>query len=579
MRLDEKNEMQLKKRLFRETIYSNERLILSFIFLFTIVNWLLLTLVEKIGPPDFYKMYVTAEKLYSGDLNIGIIPPLFPLLLYTMGKLTGLFVEHKAAFIIAGRIISLTAGLGVLYITYLFLKKIVGKFAVLGIVFLAVSPWYLKLLSFPISNMLYLFFVTATFYAFLNKSSLWKPILSILGGVLTRFEGVLLILSAFLNYFKFKKRYFYILLAFVPLMLGLLLFFQTFTSRFFAHFKDIILPQKTYLYIFLHPLEFLNIIYGNILFFIPFSYPYFLKLILWIVILGFFFYGIYRLFKIERNLTIAIIVYEILFLMFKGYIDIARPDIEFRRIFSCLWIFYLISFIGCYFFLKKINKYKILKNITLISSGILLIFLSVSLEIIKLPLLSLTILILLPVLFSLRDLSLRGIRKYMVLFILMVFITQIYYSSYSKSQNYVVSMAHKAAYAAAQWLNFAHIKQGATVLIYTNETMINYYLKEPSYVPQKFQLIHFTIPLRNTTENRKRFIGAFFKALKEHNVDYIIFDNYVVGKPEFQGYNDAQRLLYEEKENPQYFRIRKYLIYKGKNVGYVLKPVYDKTNH
>ncbi|MCP4157964.1 MAG: hypothetical protein GY757_60205, partial [bacterium] len=60
-----------------------------------------------------------------------------------------------------------------------------------------------------------------------------------------------------------------------------------------------------------------------------------------------------------------------------------------------------------------------------------------------------------------------------------------------------------------------------------------------------------------------------------NKVDYIIFDNYVVRKPEFLGINDVQKMLYQEKENRTYFRVKKYLIYKGKNVGYVLKPVSD----
>ena len=155
--------MQLKKQFFKETIGKSESLILSFIFLFAIVNWLLLTLAEKLAPPDFYRLAGLGEKLFSGDLNIGVIPPLFPLLLYPLGKLISIFIESTEAFIIAGRMISLAAGMGVLYLSHLFLKKIVGKFAVLGILFFVISPWYLKLLAFPITDMLYLFFVSAAF--------------------------------------------------------------------------------------------------------------------------------------------------------------------------------------------------------------------------------------------------------------------------------------------------------------------------------------------------------------------------------------------------------------------------------
>jgi len=85
--------------------------------------------------------------------------------------------------------------------------------------------------------------------------------------------------------------------------------------------------------------------------------------------------------------------------------------------------------------------------------------------------------------------------------------------------------------------------------------------------------------MRNTPENRDLFIKTFFETLKTMNVDYIIFDNYVVRKPEFTGTNDVQRMLYEQRENPQYFRIKRPLFYKGENVGYVLKPIHAQTNH
>lgn len=170
-KLNENMNWQPVKRFFKESIFKNERLTLTFILIFTFANWLLLALVEKIGPPDFYKIYRLGEKLFSGNLNIEIMPPLFPLLLYPLGKLAGLFIKPTEAFIIAGKIISLAAGLGVVYFSYLFFKKITGKFALWGVIFFMISPWYLIMLAFPITDMLYLFFATVTFYAFLDKSS------------------------------------------------------------------------------------------------------------------------------------------------------------------------------------------------------------------------------------------------------------------------------------------------------------------------------------------------------------------------------------------------------------------------
>ncbi len=565
---------QSVKRFFKETIFKSEGITFTFILIFTFVNWLLLALVEKIGPPDFYRIYFLGKKLLSGNLNIEVMPPLFPLLLYPLGKLLSLFIKHTDAFIIAGKIISLAAGLGVVYFSYLFLKKIMGKFALWGIIFFAISPWYLIMLAFPITDMLYLFFVTVTFYAFMEKSSpvdhenfatkaprhqgffnnkpLGVPLclrafvaIFIAAGVLTRFEGVLLIISGFVNYFKLKKRYFYILLASIPLLAGLLLFFHAFTPRFFAHFTDIILPQKSYLYMFLHPLEFLGVISSNIFFFVPASYPYGVKLLLMLALLGFFFYGVYRLYKVEKRLTFAIMTYEILFLAVKGYIDTTRPDIECRRIFSGLWIFYLLSFIGGYFFLKLIKEHMERPE-------------------------------------PKRILATEGTEKkrtefnFLILIVLLGFVLLIYPPSYRNAAAHTDAYGQKAGYAAAHWLNSTRLKDRAVVLSYTNNTMIEYYLENGDIgtAASKFSMVYFTVPMRYLPENRALYNEFFVKELKKYKVDYIIFDYYVVQKPEFLGINDVRQMLIDEKENPQLFRVRQYLAYKGNNVGCVLKPVY-----
>jgi hypothetical protein len=558
-----------------------DRLLLFFIMLFTFTNWLILTLAEQLGPPDVYKLYNVAEKLFSGNFKIGIVPPLFPLIQYPISKILAIFMAPMDAFVLAGRLLSLGAGLGVIGFTYAFLKRFTERYALLGVAFLVVSPWYLKLLSFPITDMLYLFFVSAAFYWFLpQKKRGWGlSALAIVGGVLTRFEGVLLILSGLLNYFKFKKKYFLILMGAVPLVAALLIFFFTFADRFFAHLKDIILAQKSYLFMFQHPMDFLNVIYGNILFFIPFSYPYLIKLLLLIIVLALFGYGIFQLFMRQRNLTIALLVYEFFFLAAKGYVDTTRPEIEFRRIFSGLWVFYILCFIGGYFFLKKINTLPKIKRTVYAVGVILLAAVSISLPMPQ-PLTTIVVvLVVFPVLYFLKDIKVSSFLKYPMLFVLLIFTGIVYHFSFVKSRDYVVSMAPKAPYAAAQWLNMARIKSNATVLSYTDNVMMGYYLDKKFLANKNIKWETFTIPLRISEETKARYIRAFFREIKKRHVDYIIFDNYVVPMPEFTDVNQAKRMLFEERENKTYFRVKKYLFYKGENVGYVLKPIDAETNY
>lgn len=562
--------MQRIKQFFPGTVFKSEGVLLSLLFLFIIGNWIFLTMAEELGPPDFYKLYDVAEKLYSGDLKIDIIPPFFSLLMYPLGKLLSIFFSPTEAFITAGRLIALAASLGVAWFSYLILKKFIGKWALLCLVFLVISPWYLKLISFPITDMLYLFFVTASFYAFLNQSASGLSLVTVIGGVLTRFEGVLLMLSGIINYFKLKKRYVFILLGLLPLILVIFLIFM---PRIFAHLKDIILPHKSYLNVFLNPMEFFNILYGNLLFFIPHNYPYLIKLAALLILFIFFAYGVYRLFKINKTFTLSIVVYEILFFVAKGYIDTADPDREFRRVFSGLWIFYLISVIGCYFLLKKISTYKI-PRILVVSAGVaffaVLVFF---LKSVHSPFVLLVLLLVLPVLYSLKGLTLEKIPKYLSIIVLLAVMLQIYNLSLFKTKEYVTNFANKTPFAAARWLNFSRLKENPKVLSYTDNTMLQYYLIKEKIEPQNIQWVDILVPL-DYEKDRERFRNAFFRALKEKSVDYIIFDNYVVNKPEFIYHNETKLFLFEERENTKLFKLKN-LFYKGQNVGYVLKPVLD----
>lgn len=563
---------------FAQTVYKREKVFLGLIFAFAFVNWLLLSLTEKIGPPDFYKIYNVAEKLFSGNLKIDIIPPLFPLLLFPFGHLISLVADPADAFILAGRFLSLAAGLGVLYFTYAFLKKITGPFAIPAVLFMTLSPWFLKILAFPITDMLYLFFVTLVFYSFLNKSSPGWVLLGTVCGVLTRFEGVLLFPSAVINYFKLKKRNIYILLTAVPLLAGILFFFSRFAPRFYSHFKDIILAQKTYLFFFQHPLEFLNLIYGNILFFIPYSYPGYVKWTVWVFVLGLFGYGIYRLYKLEKSLTLALLFYELVFLISKGYVNTQDPEREFRRLFSGLWIFYIVAIIGLYFFLKTLSERKHPAHLLATASGALLLVLAFTQSFIT-PLHLLPVLLLVfPLYYALRTGIPIAWKRYIMFSLLILFAAQIYHTAYHKSEEYVVSYANKAAYAAAQWINLASLKENAVIFSYTNNTMIQYYL-DHSPQTKKVELRQFIAPVRYNDEYHDSFIEIFSRQIKKFNVDYIIFDHYVVQKPEFERLNDIQRMLNEQINNRGLFRIRQNLTYKGKLVGYVLKPVNAKTNH
>jgi len=258
---------------------------------------------------------------------------------------------------------------------------------------------------------------------------------------------------------------------------------------------------------------------------------------------------------------------------------VVAPEREFRRIFSGLWIFYIIAFIGCWFFLKKIKCYRIPWIAVLASGGVFFSLLAVYQDFSPAPFQLLALLVLPALILPLHNLKTKKITKILIIAVLSLFLLQVYHTSYHKSETYIASYARKAAYAAAQWLNSARLKDNAVILYYTDNNIVEYYLDKKRAETKNIQRLHFTVPMRNTPEEKDRYTVLFFKLMKEKQVDYIIFDNYVVQKPEFLGTNDVQKLLYEERENKRLFRLKKNLFYKGQNVGYILKPIYDKTNY
>ena len=273
----------------------------------------------------------------------------------------------------------------------------------------------------------------------------------------------------------------------------------------------------------------------------------------------------------NKAFTLSLLAYELLFLVAKGYIDTTAPEREFRRVFSGLWIFYIIGFIGCYFLLKSSKEYRLLGKIILVGGGIFFLVIVISLGLIT-PLFLLPVLLLIfPLVYPLKGSFLGRIPKYLSILVLFAFMSQAYYLSYQRAETYVVSYANKAAYAVAQWLNHGRLKPGAVVLSYTNTTMMNYYLDKEKIEPMNLQWVEFTVPMRYE-QDRERFTELFFNLLHENRVDYIIFDNYVVQKPEFVGINDVQRLLFQERANRAYFKLKP-LFYKGQNVAYVLRPM------
>jgi len=549
----------------------NDFLFLSLIVIFIIINWLLFLNIEKLAQPDFYKYFFASKKLFAGNLKIKFIPPLFPFLLGVSGRIMSFFTNHREAFVLGAKILSGIASAGVICFTYLLLKRIIGKLAIPSILFIAVSPFFLKFIVSATTDILYLFFVIMSFYLLFERR-VYFSIVSITSGLLTRFEGVLLVFSGFINYLKLKKKNLkWVLIVSAGVLPVLYLFYKIFARRLIDKIFFII-QNKSYLFFFKHPMKAVEILYANILYFVPHQFPGFLKWFLFFLLLFLFFIGVYYLIKKYKSFGLAILFYEVIFFVVKGYMvnkgkpEDLRATLEIRRMLSFVFLFYVIVLIGLYFLINFLNE-KLSRKIKLIPV-ILSLFLMVIITIFK-PMFKdffwLYFIFLFIPLFAYYFKNFSFFKKIALVLIFSVFFTSLFYDSFKKSSRYIASKPNKAGFAIAQWMNYSLKDKNKKICVYSNRKMIKYYLK------RKLRFFRFLIRERNIYENEKKLIKRYFRELRRRGVDFVIFDTYMnpIGNtPEVA----IKNMLYRKQDKDKYFKIVKYLSYKNQYVGAVLKP-------
>lgn len=555
-------------------IFSSKTKVYTFIFsdafflvvlsLFIFINWLLMTGNDILACNDYYKYYFAQETLFSGNLNLEFIPPLFPFLLGLFGRFLKLFGGNTDPFILGGQIISLLAGFGVLYFSFKLLKKHTAGLSVIGTIFLAISPFYLKLLSTAQTDMLYLFFAVALFY-FLSVEKKVLPALGFtLAGLLTRFEGVLLIGSCLINYFNLKRKTWrYLLLSALPAGLVLYILFDRFAHRLIDKI-GLIISKGYYFYYFTHPGELVHLLYGNLLYFVPARFPSLIKWLLFYVLVALFIVGFYYLFKTKRQWVLSVSFYMIVFVLAKGYTQALHPEMEFRRWLSIIWLFFIIALAGASFLWHKIKEREKI-NIP-IKLALILFFLLVALflPVIKGKSILLALFLIPPLLYGITRKS-KNIGKLEFagwFLILAVFFSQVYYDGLKRTFSYLNKDSNAGSYMIANWINGRPVEE--KILVYSYWPMFYYYVEKD----RRRDMIFFED--KEIYSNREKLLAEFMNALKKKKIRYIAFDGYQ--SPTYKAINAINDLLYQERDKGVYFRVKKHLFYKGKYVASVLMP-------
>jgi len=559
--------MKINQEEFKKVIFN------PFFYLIglTILNGILLFGVTKLAPPDYYKYFFVAENLFKGNLHSIFIPPIFPSLLFGIGTFIKLFLSTSDAFILAGKLMSLLSGIGIVLFSYKILGKTTKKFAMLGTLFIVVSPFYLQYLVFPITDMLYLLFVLASFYFLYVKKSIYS-LISVLLGALTRYEGILLVLSYIINFIRFRKKELIKYLVVVGVISpGIFLFYFKFGKRFVNKIEYII-DSKVYLYFIHNPKQLISIIYSSILYFIPNEFPKFIHWAFAYLLILLFFIGIYKLLKHNIQLGLAVLFYEIAFVIAKGYIFTVNKfnlpaEHHIRRFLSFIFIFYIVALLGLYelilFIKEKTNKKSFFCLRILIYISLAYIIFYKYLIAYKIFLVSILFILPIIILFY-KKLRIIRIEKILSGFLLFLFFTNIYLISFKKAYRYVYSGPNKGAYVIAKWINNKSYIKSQTIAVFSSTKQVQYYLKK------RVKMIYFIPKDETIYKNRDKLYKYLLHKIKKNKIKYIAFDGYInpIDRP---GEAALKKILFDISKKGKCFKIKKILTYNRNYAATVLK--------
>lgn len=538
------------------------------LFIFVFFNWYFLSGLTSLAPPDYYKYYNFSEKLFSADFANFTVPPLFPFLLGSIGNILLLFLNGIDTFIIGGKIISLLASLGIVYFSYKFFRKFAGKYSVLITFSLVLFPFFLKFMSLPLTDILYLFFVVTSFYYFSEKK-IYRSAFNVILAILTRYEAILIVFSLIINFLKIKTKNLKTLIPIGMIILSGISVYLIYSKRFIKKIEFII-ANKSYLFFFLNPVKLASLFYLNILFFIPGNIPVFIKIILFLILFWFLIYGYFYLFKVNKKFMLSLLFYQVFFIISKGYIvgvgNVFVPGNQARRMLSVIFIFWLVSIIGFVNFLKKVRNYfsdRFLLIVKFFSLFIVLVLVLYNFSLIKeLPFVLITLFIL-GIIFTLYRSDILKSKKIIGISIILLLFLSMYSKSYNDSNKFIISLPNKGAYMISKWIN-ANMDKNEKLLSYSSNQTVRYYLKK--------KVLIYKILLRDEKIHRYYSVlrKKLWEKLKNKKIKYLAFDLYM--NPTDSPYEVAiKRMFYRYRREKDHFKLKRLLFYKGRAVATILE--------
>ena len=530
---------------------------------FLVLNWQYLLDYGRIAPPDFYRYQSFAESLLHGQSPEGMIaPPLIPLMIFFFGKFLALFSGTGDPFILAGHIISLVSGILLACFTYRILEKFNPALAMAGVFYLLASPVFLEFIVWPISDLPFLLFVTFYFYSVLN-SDRFRSIAGLVLAMMTRFEGVLLILSYLVSFIKIRKRY-------IALSLGLAVVLAADAFYFAARYSGRILlkiqflfSKENFLYFFTHPEQFRDLIVRNIFFFTPEkSFPFVADVLFTLFIVSVFSGSVF-LYQRKKPFFYSLHIYLLLFIIAKGYVmDSGSGLPHTRRLLSFLFLINLLAVIGAYnilVILKKKIRTRSLIYLIVLGIFVLNIFINRSRIPVYFPV-TLAVILITSVWFTLTNW--RPVEKILFAAVFTFFVCSVHSTALKHSGIFLNSSQARGGYAIGAWINSARIRD-KKIWVFSDKYVIGYICGDVT------GLLFDRYPSWKKDISRKEYMAKFAGRVRELGIDYIAYDSSLLIESR-SDQRQIKELLLRERKYSDHFKVKKDIIFRGRPAATVL---------
>lgn len=528
--------------------------------------WIHLVAIQPLAPPDFYRYYADYESIFQGNGGEMKLPPLYPLVAGLSGNALALLMPRRDAFILAGKLLSLLGAMGIFFA---FLQLTggdkPGKAALGGATFLVLSPMVLRFLALPLTDLVFLALLLGTFTALFRNQVPAAVVLALAAGGV-RFEGffLLLLVAAYILFHRNR-------LIWIPaaLIIGadLLYLAARHTPRVLHYLRQWSLDGTPELW--KNPQILLRVITGNLLFFLPSSWPRGIILTISLLFLGAVAGGCMAAWRRNPRAAAVFIAFILGMLLFKGYVVFeGNWRLHTRRLLPLLVPLLALAVIGIQSGAKWLKHSRRLREIVRIFLPLFTI---------PLVLLSPThwpwwpVLLVLPVAaLCLGIPPRRDMAGVAAALALAIFFTFVGGTGFRQAIRIVRSMPNEGGIAVARWFNAQNADNTDRILLMSNPFMVRYYLEKPARW-EEWNPPHWRgrIPLED-------FWSRFMSDLRNAGINRVVVDRYLPATSS-RNHRSVKEMVWRRRGDPASFRVIRNLTDKGRLMAAVLEPVSNNS--